>query len=203
VACAITECTAPFDDCNGVVSDGCEAHLPDDPANCGTCDLECGAAEECVGGICESDVCLPSCDCDAICTTSDACNCVGGCLCDGMVCADNCSARCSGAATVCVIDATSVSNLTPFFCGDGATCYVDMSGSGGNLDSGERHCTGPGTSCDINCEDASNCHPYCLDHAECVLRCAGASNCSFEDCWTSEVSCPGDVEVCGRDCGSL
>lgn len=201
--CDIDECVEFYDNCNAYVPDGCEASLLDDPENCGWCSHRCLPIEECINGVCSTGICLPECDCDATCTTDDACDCSAGCLCDAMVCADDCSARCNGAGTMCMLDATSVSNLTPFFCGNGAMCWVDMSGSGGNLNSGERTCTGRDTACFINCEDASNCHPNCLDNARCVLRCEGASNCSFEDCWTTEDTCPGNVRVCGVDCDSI
>lgn len=202
-ACQLDECNAFFDDCNERSFDGCEASLLEDIDNCGWCGNRCLPLEECISGICTHDICLDWCDCDATCTVEDACQCTSGCTCGDMVCAANCSARCSGVGTLCVLDATSVSNLDPFFCGDRATCIVDMSGSGGNLDGGERTCTGQHTSCYFNCEDTSNCLPNCLDRADCVLRCEGASNCRFDRCWTDVVSCPGDILACGTDCDSI
>ena len=38
--CAIT-CAAGFYDCNGLVSDGCEANLANDPQHCGGCSTVC------------------------------------------------------------------------------------------------------------------------------------------------------------------
>jgi hypothetical protein len=45
------ECAPPSADCNGDPTDGCEADLGSDPANCGKCNVDCG------GGACSSGVC--------------------------------------------------------------------------------------------------------------------------------------------------
>jgi tRNA A-37 threonylcarbamoyl transferase component Bud32 len=49
-------CDAGFSDCNGDRSDGCEADLAKDPANCGACGATCNAGDGtlvCVKGHCE------------------------------------------------------------------------------------------------------------------------------------------------------
>jgi hypothetical protein len=45
------ECAPPSADCDGDPTDGCEADLGSDPANCGKCNVDCG------GGACSSGVC--------------------------------------------------------------------------------------------------------------------------------------------------
>lgn len=39
-------------DCNGLVDDGCEVDVTNDPDNCGTCGTKCGAGERCHKGKC-------------------------------------------------------------------------------------------------------------------------------------------------------
>ncbi|MBI5512220.1 MAG: hypothetical protein HY909_00540 [Deltaproteobacteria bacterium] len=54
--CQVGACTAPFSDCNGAVTDGCEANLLTDPRNCGGCALTCGvvhATPRCASGVCD------------------------------------------------------------------------------------------------------------------------------------------------------
>ncbi len=49
-------CQADYADCNGELPDGCEKHLPDDVANCGSCGHVCGAQHataSCEAGKCE------------------------------------------------------------------------------------------------------------------------------------------------------
>lgn len=43
--CSIHSCVAHYDDCNGVVSDGCETDLQHDPMNCGDCGCRCGTGD--------------------------------------------------------------------------------------------------------------------------------------------------------------
>jgi hypothetical protein len=53
--CAIRSCDPGFDDCNGVASDGCEANLATDSANCGRCGSDCsflGLMLRCTRGEC-------------------------------------------------------------------------------------------------------------------------------------------------------
>ncbi len=50
--CYVRNCETPFFDCNFEFRDGCEANLSTDPDNCGECERECGAEEDCVAGQC-------------------------------------------------------------------------------------------------------------------------------------------------------
>ena len=52
--CAV-RCAASWADCNADPTDGCEAHLTDDAASCGSCARDCGQAR-CIDGLCEHNV---------------------------------------------------------------------------------------------------------------------------------------------------
>ncbi len=50
-ACRLA-CATGFGDCDGVATNGCEAPLSTDPANCGTCGRLCGGSTGCAAGAC-------------------------------------------------------------------------------------------------------------------------------------------------------
>ncbi len=131
-------CVPPYDDCNVLASDGCEANLNIDTQNCGTCGTTCSVTDgiaDCVGGQCTVDSCnSPYDDCDGSyengCetnTNSDPSNC-GGC------------------GTTC-----SISNGSPAC--DNGECTI------ASCDSGYADCNGlasDGCETDIN-TDTNNC----------------------------------------------
>ncbi len=59
--CAVAACTAPFRDCNGAATDGCEINTNTNAAHCGGCNLACNlanATSSCNGaGACRVDAC--------------------------------------------------------------------------------------------------------------------------------------------------
>ncbi|MCC6552525.1 MAG: hypothetical protein IT372_05810, partial [Polyangiaceae bacterium] len=57
-------CDAAYVDCNGDPADGCEAHVPTDPAHCGSCDNACNEFQTCQGGLCVLSCPAGSDDCD-------------------------------------------------------------------------------------------------------------------------------------------
>lgn len=62
-------CQADYADCNGELPDGCEKHLPDDVANCGSCGHVCGsqhATPSCKAGKCEIVCAAGHANCDGI-----------------------------------------------------------------------------------------------------------------------------------------
>ncbi|MBK8258485.1 MAG: hypothetical protein IPK82_38230 [Polyangiaceae bacterium] len=111
--CGILMCNAGFDNCNGMLADGCETNLGTDPENCSTCGNACpsppNAKPDCLAGQCAFGGCLlgfGDCDNDMVdgCEidlTKDQNNC-GTC---GYVCPDlpNATPTCNNAA--CVIGA--------------------------------------------------------------------------------------------------
>ncbi len=50
--CAIKACSAPYADCNGVYSDGCETNTDTDMAHCGGCNRPCTPPMTCTAGVC-------------------------------------------------------------------------------------------------------------------------------------------------------
>ncbi len=124
--------------------------------------------------------CPPACpECDAECG-GRTCICADGCECLLSCAGGACGIECTGAGTRCTADAADASGVSPFLCGEGAQCVLDFSG-GSNM-SETAWCYGDGTSCDVNCEDASECALSCNGGAECLLRCSGASSCGFSPC---------------------
>ena len=125
--CYLGACAFGFDDCNGMVADGCETSVSGDVNNCGACGIRCGsvpnAKNACISGACQLTGCNNGySDCDGnvmngceILSNSDARNCgacgnacAQGAVCIGGVCTcppcnfPNAKARCAGVQ--CVID---------------------------------------------------------------------------------------------------
>ncbi|MFI5298457.1 MAG: hypothetical protein ACHREM_10185, partial [Polyangiales bacterium] len=85
-SCSVTACTAPWADCNGLASDGCETDTSSSTNNCSACADKCApanAAGACVTSACTIGTCNPGYqDCDTnpvngceINTAGDASNC--------------------------------------------------------------------------------------------------------------------------------
>ena len=50
--CVISQCKPDYDDCNGILSDGCEANLLLDASNCGSCGTKCPSGQVCYSSKC-------------------------------------------------------------------------------------------------------------------------------------------------------
>jgi hypothetical protein len=61
-ACTIGSCNPGFGNCNGHITDGCEANLATDPNNCGACANVCPTGDACVNGACVSTGCSITCN---------------------------------------------------------------------------------------------------------------------------------------------
>jgi hypothetical protein len=81
--CTIAVCDAGWTDCNGMLTDGCEANLQNDPNNCGQCGTQCtGQMMYCTMGACTCgcpkgfDTCpgAPPCSCATMLGTNENCN---------------------------------------------------------------------------------------------------------------------------------
>jgi len=56
-SCGVGSCDPGFDDCDGILSTGCEANLNTDRLHCGTCDTRCPSSSsrrDCCAGVCGS-----------------------------------------------------------------------------------------------------------------------------------------------------
>lgn len=195
--CAIDGCQDGWDDCDGLPNNGCEEEL-DSEAHCGGCYERCEADEECLYGICVPP-CPDSCMCsDHNCRISAPCECGPGCPCTDLMCGSDCAVNCNGPDTLCIVDASRVSNFNHFSCMDGAYCIVDVTDS----ENFEDHviCSGGGTECHLTCDTVSNCYPTCVDGAVCMLECRSTENCEFEVCAGVLTDCGGDVFACNGSC---
>ncbi len=192
-------CTAPFSDCDGVASNGCESDPGSDPLNCGGCGTLCAtpahATPTCGASGCGYACIAPYEDCDGMAsngcernTQTDLLNC-GTC---GVVCATPVNAAPSCAASSC-----------------GYTCSVGFS----DCDASDANGCERSTLTDIlNCGGCSN---VCAVRANATTTCA-ASTCGFTcaagfaDCDTLPAtgcesllaSSPTDCGVCGNACSA-
>ena len=194
--CAVGACIAPYADCDGDPSNGCETNTSTDPANCNGCGLTCVAVNgtpSCVAAACQIACATGFSDCDDDrsngCekkTDSDANNC-GAC---GKVCdAGNGTPRCN--MGVC-----GVSDCPAGFgdCdGDPKNgCEVDLTSDASNC-----------KVCGSACEKANN-SPACVASACTVGTCdASHADCNGvvkDGCETSIVSDPANCGACNKVC---
>ncbi|MEM9068027.1 MAG: hypothetical protein AAGE52_05950, partial [Myxococcota bacterium] len=138
--CRIGDCVEGFDDCNGLLSDGCEARL-DSVATCGSCLQSCDADTPICNASVDPFVCVEDCPggatlCDRRCVDAqnDPLNCGG---CDPCPVPERATATCS--AAVC-----------GFACEDGfGNCNDDGDdGCETNVTTSLEHCG----ACDAPCE---------------------------------------------------
>jgi hypothetical protein len=197
--CALRDCAPGYDDCDGIVNNGCEAYLATSPTHCGACHRACTADERCVAGTCEP-ACGSWCTCAGSCAGA-GCTCAPGCSCD-LTCpaGTNCRGSCDGPDTTCVIGASDANDLQPFTCSGGARCEVSFAGAH-DAKNGVV-CTGDGTVCIFHCEGAHDCEIACADGAACMLTCDRAThNCRFPECDGTATTCVADeVVTCNFPC---
>jgi len=196
-SCAIESCGMGFEDCDAMTANGCEGDLAA-TTDCGSCGNACGAGETCVEAVC----CAAGCECDQSCTNGNPCLCDGGCQCVFDATRNGVDGTCSGAGTLCRIDAVSGNDAGDLLCDTGATCFIDVSTSS-NAES--TTCDGAGTRCEIDCTGVSNCAVSCTNGAACVVDCTSSSNCPgpsgmWAACSGAAMSCPGNVETCDAAC---
>jgi hypothetical protein len=56
--CAVAACTPGWADCNTDPLDGCETHLPSNPASCGACGHDCSALDPTESWVCQNANCF-------------------------------------------------------------------------------------------------------------------------------------------------
>jgi putative metal-binding protein len=133
-ACHLASCAAGYTDCNGLASDGCEASLASDVANCGACGNACSVGQTCSASKC---VAVTGCTSDAQCGPS---------ACEGTV----------WVRQVCTAGTCQPLSVS---CEDGNGCTIDVCNAGG----GCSNTSSPsGTACSVGgaggiCDGTGTC----------------------------------------------
>jgi hypothetical protein len=193
--CAVAACQVPFADCNGAASDGCEANLQSDAANCGACGQACGGAPN-AGAACSAGACTFVCDsgfgdCDRNAAngcetdlTSDPVNC-GAC---GNSCAQaNAPGTCMNGVCHCVL------SCSPGFLDCDGNC---ANGCETNAATDPNNCGACGNVCRL-----PNATPTCTAGACAINICiAGFGDCDFNAANGCETNLAFDPKNCGA-CG--
>ncbi len=191
-------CRAPFADCDGLDTNGCETDPRGSVAHCGGCGLACptrpNASPTCAGGTCglRCDTGFGDCDGDATngCET-DLRTTVSSCGACGRVCSV------PGGLAACVASTCVVAS-----CGSGGFGDCDgIAGTGCETDlrSSPNHCG----ACNNACPVRANAIPICA-----VGTCASACQPGYGECdgnltngcETSLASSPAHCGSCGRSC---
>ncbi|MBK8255129.1 MAG: hypothetical protein IPK82_21015 [Polyangiaceae bacterium] len=170
--CLIQSCTAPFDDCDNMVANGCESNTQTSTSNCGMCGQACSfanAAASCNMGMCAMGNCnmgFANCNNQAgdgceVNTTTNANNC-------GM-----CGTVCAGAANGTGTCSNSMCSVT---CNNGfGNCNGNLAdGCETNTATNINNCGGCGRACSGNNVASRNCTAGLCD-STCDL---GFGNCT-------------------------
>ncbi len=179
-SCAIESCDSGWDDCNGMVADGCEADLGS-AETCGDCKVACSApTPNCAGGTCV-DAC-----------PSGTMLCGASCV-DTNTSTEHCGACDTACAVRSFVDATCAGGTCTYECqsghdscngppgeGDADGCEQDVDGDAANC-----------SACGIRCSgDACN-DPVCTSGVCGTRPVMDGRSCTNGD------ACPGDTCVSG------
>ncbi|MEZ4411032.1 MAG: hypothetical protein R3A52_31810, partial [Polyangiales bacterium] len=173
--CAVGVCTAPFGDCDGDATNGCETNTRSAAAHCGGCGMACAARPNatvnCVDGACAFECRAGYGDCDG-----DPSN---GCEVDLSRTLSHCG-RCdnacafSGGSGVC---AGGACTRTACDMGRGDCDGNTANGCEVDLDSDVRNCRMCGNACSL-----AHATPECVSGGCQVMACeAGFANCDLMD----------------------
>jgi alpha-tubulin suppressor-like RCC1 family protein len=186
-SCAIGRCNAGYENCDGMLSNGCETSTSNDVANCGMCGRMCpvppSATPACRMGTCGIGVCAGGFgDCDG-----EQSN---GCEVDVRVSASHCGACGMACPLVANADPVCTMSTCGFTCRPG---FGDCDGDAANgcevdLTTSSAHCG----ACRSACAPLSNATVSCV-----------ASRCTVGTCSTGFANCDRlDVNGCETDTGS-
>ncbi|MFO0629288.1 MAG: MXAN_6577-like cysteine-rich protein [Polyangiales bacterium] len=195
--CQLGACATGFANCDGVASNGCEAALLSDRANCGACGRACGDGLVCAAGACVLMCQSGQTNCAGSCvnTLSDRANCgacgaacAAGRACQGGTCALVCASGQTACGSLCVNTQTDAANCGA--CGTACTGGRVCSGGACVCPSGQALCGG---ACVDLRSNAANC-------GACGTVCTAGQVCSNGACLSS---CGGGLSNCGGACVDL
>lgn len=194
-SCRISSCTAPFENCNRLTDDGCEADLSADAQHCGGCNQACPAINGtavCVDSLCATECADGFGDCDGIRSN--------GCEADTSDDPQNCGQ--------CERQCPAAASETPF-CADGKCgATVCPTGSGNCVDALDgvcetqfgtdpQHCTRCGDRCVV-----AHGTPACTATGCRVADCdEGFGNCNAADPNGYADGCETDLSTSVDNCG--
>lgn len=198
-ACGIERCEVGWGDCDQQPANGCETHLAEDSASCGTCGQLCpvpgNGSPLCHDGACGAGSCsAPFADCDA--TAANGCE----------VNLRNDALHCGLCSITCPTPAHASAGCDGFACGLGACATGFDNCSGGAADGCE-------TSLFTDVDHCGDCSTVCPSVANgtraCVGGTCGIASCAagFQDCdgqlaTGCEVQTTADVLHCGSCSGA-
>ena len=195
-ACAISSCSAGFADCDGKYSDGCEAHLTTDAANCGVCSNICNSTNGTAS--CANSSCSIVCNagygnCDALASTGCEINLLTSmqdCGTCGQACAPaNATGACSGGAC-------SISTCNTGF----ANCNALVTdGCEVNLTSDPNHCNTCTTVCSFT-NAAAGCNSGVCALGTCNAGFANCDSLAANGCEVNVTSDPNHCNGCSIVC---
>ncbi len=193
--CTIGACNAGFANCDGLVVNGCEINLQNDPTHCGSCPNACNlanASQLCNGGVCKIGACnAPFADCDGL--VANGCE----------VNTDSSVASCGACDQPCVVP-----NGSPACAG--GQCLV------ASCDAGHANCNNQvADGCEVSLQiDTANCGACgnacslansveaCNSGACAIASCdAGFGNCDNQTANGCEINLGTNVGNCGT-CGN-
>ena len=188
--CDIDKCDPGFDNCNGVVSDGCETNTDSDPQHCGSCNKACASDQMCSGG-----KCVGACGAGGMCPPNQLC-CNGQCedTQDDPNHCGSCTKVCTTpphASVTCEMSKCAIGNCATGF---GDCNGVESDGCETNFSNDPKHCgsctkacapneTCTGGLCVGGCGMGQTCQPgfTCCDAMNCANTTNDPSNCGMCD----------------------
>ena len=194
-------CNAPYQNCDALQSNGCEANTQTSNSNCGSCGNSCGSNASCVSGACACNSGYASCfgSCVNLQNNNSNCGscgvaCTGGMTCQSGVCAcpsgqsecggtcvntQSSNSNCGSCGNVCPVGSTCLSGTCTCPAGStncgNACCGTNTTCSGGNCS-----CSTGWGNCDNNyldgCENSLSSGSTC---GSCTNNCGSNSTCTY------------------------
>ncbi len=184
--CVVDACDPPWVDCDGDVTNGCEANPDVDPNDCGSCNNVCAPGEQCQGGICGVFCPLGKANCDG--DALNGCEVDLGTVADCAFCGDAC--QLSQASSDCQAGACVVVACSP---GYDDCDNVDANGCEVPLDTSASDCGACGQACPFGPNSTAVC-----SGGVCDLVCAGGyENCNGDPTDGCEQGTLTDPSHCG------